>query len=188
MGQNIEGRDLYDWARIGLMGGYIGILASLVILALIEPVYFIFNLLVLVWVIPFVIIMVIGETTTIKRFSWGFWVALVGLAVIVGIYFGWARFFYTEGIVFGILSTALYAIIIAYIALRYADSDGRGLTLLLLFIILITGTALFALAAGFDFYGIYMIIIPILQFVAIICFAVSLTIVMFLFVNALKTR
>lgn len=188
MNEPKKDRDLYDWTRIGLMVGYLAIMATLQILALTNPVYFLFNLIVMVWIIPFIVFMIIGETMKIKK-SLPFWVSLVGVAIIVGIYFGWFEFFLTEDILLGVLTVILYAIIIAYIVLRYVDTDGsQAATLLILFLVLLIGTILFIVSAGLEFYSVFIIIIPVLQGIALICFAITLTVTMYLFVESVRTK
>jgi len=188
MSETNKDRDLYDWTRISLMVGYLAVMATLQIIALTNPIYFLFNLIVMVWIIPFIVFMIIGEIMDIRK-RLPFWIGLVGVAIIVGIYFGWAEFFFADDILLGVLTTILYSIIIAYVILRYVDTDGpRAPTLLVLFLILLIGTALFMVSAGLEFYSVFMIVIPILQGIALICFAVTLTITLYLFVEAVKTK
>lgn len=134
-------RDLMDWIRIILMTAYMGIVTTIFIIGLFESLFIIFFILVLAWIIPFVILMATGEW--IKTRTLPFYIAIVGFAVIAGLYFGYSSFFYDEDILLGIFTTALYGIMIAYIVLRYLDTDSpRQASTLLMPVIAVIGGAI----------------------------------------------
>lgn len=112
-----------DIPRLGLVIAYIGVLISYVVIGIIDPLYFSFLLFFGAWLTPFLVVMLAGEF--IKKRNPVFWVIAVGLAVVIGLFFGWSYFFWTQDILLAILTTALYGIIIAYLVVRWiGKADG----------------------------------------------------------------
>jgi len=122
--------------QIGLVAGYIGILITYVVIGFVEPTYFGFLLFFFAWLTPFLVVMIAGEVIKEER-NPIFWIIAVGIAIVIGLFFGWGRFFWTEDIILGILSTALYSILVAYLVVRWISKSDQIETTTWIYILLL---------------------------------------------------